>query len=201
MKLNLRDPLYVSIILAICFFWWGSCEKSKRQNLEREQGEILHREQVQRLEVLAKTAGARADSLQSSFVRRRAVDSVALSGLKMRNKGMSENVHILREPVQPLIDSIQALARFVRAYDSLLVGKDQEIRELELRHEAQIIDLTGALKERGDEAVKEREISESWRLAAVESEKDVKKERRKKAFWRTTASILAGGVIFLTLQK
>jgi hypothetical protein len=199
--MNFKDPVYILIILALSFFLWGQCSRNQVLKLQAEAKESQHMEQIGKLEAVAKSAGHKADSLQASFVRRRTVDSVALSGLRIKNKGMSENVHILREPVQPLIDSIQALARFVRAYDSLLAGKDEEIKQMDLRHSAQIIDLTEALKERGTEVMAEAQKTEAWRSAAVESEKNLKKANRKKGFWRTTAAILAGGVLFLTIQK
>jgi hypothetical protein len=199
--LNFISPTLALIAIALGFFLWGQCSRNQVLKLQAEAQESQHQQEIAKLDAVTKTAGHRADSLEASFKRRHLSDSVALSGLRIKNKGMSENVHILREPVQPLIDSIQALARFVRAYDSLLAGKDEEIRELELRHSAQIIDLQSALKERGNQLMAEAQKTELWRQAASDAQHDAKVERRKKGVWRTTAAILAGGVLFLTIQK
>jgi uncharacterized protein HemX len=199
--MNLRDPIYVLVILALMAFigfqsYTAGREKERRISENREFQATIekHRQTAQR-------ARARADSLYAVFVKRRVVDSVALRVLSVRNKAMSETVQKLRQPVQPLIDSLPQLRAFVLANDSLLAMKDEQIQQMELRHEAQIIDLEGVIKDRGREIMAQAQETEAYKTELAESQKETRKERRGKNFWKVTAGIVTGVVLYLSVRE
>jgi hypothetical protein len=200
-KLNLVTPSLVLIIVCFAFFTLYQCESGKRKHLEHEQGKRLHKEQVQRLQDTVRLAAARINELQAERVKLRDSVKVAVTSKKREIKAHEETTEKLRPEIAARLDSVPVLKAFVGSLESTIQKQKSLIQTLELSHSAEIVNLEEQLKESAKQIVKEREIAESWRLAAVESEKSVRKERRKKGFWRTTASILAGGVIFLTLQQ
>lgn len=199
--LNFREPVAWLIILALGFFLWGTCEKAKRQTLEHEQGERLHREQVQRLEDTVRLAATRINELQADRVRIRDSAKVAVKARKREIKAHEEITEKLRPEVAARLDSVPVLKAFVGSLESTIQKQKSLIQTLELSHSAEIVNLEEQLKESAKQIVKEREIAESWRLAAVESEKDVKKERRKKGFWKTCTAVAIAGLVWVSLSQ
>jgi hypothetical protein len=200
-KLNLVTPSLVLIIVCFAFFTLYQCESGKRKDLEHEQGKRLHKEQVQKLEDSVRIAGVRIKELQAERVKLLDSVKVAVTSKKREIQTHEETTEKLRPEVAARLDSVPVLKAFVGSLESTIQKQKSLIQTLELSHSAEIVNLEEQLKESAKQIVKEREIAESWRLAAVESEKNVKKERRKKNFFRTTTAILAGGVLFLTLSK
>jgi len=201
MKLNFKDPIYWLIILSVSFFLWGTCQKNKVLELKARAEESQHRGQLDELDQQAKTAGHRADSLVIAYTERRTKDWIDLRALSVRNRAMSENVQKLKKPVQVLIDTLQPLRELIIAYDSLLAGKDTIISHLTLSHEADIVDLEAIIKAREDQILVEATKGHLWEQVAVKVEKEANQQRRRKGFWRTSAAILAGGVLFITIQN
>ena len=183
MKINYLLPLLAFVIIVLLGLNVLQCSSGEKEQKHRTVENDMWQDVYDRTVQEAKSARRRADSLQAIFVLRRASDSVALAGLKMRNKAMSGNVQKLREPVQTLIDSIKALGRFVEAYDSLLAGKNNELQETETRLNGQITDLTFQLEARADEILSEKEVSKALetRLATVLQERDSETKRADKA--------------------
>jgi len=177
-----------------------------RNNKMDEMQALLRNGQAQaeiaRLEDVAKRAGGRADSLQVNFGKLHLSDSLSLAALSVRNKAMSETVHKLRIPVQVTIDTMEALGDFVRAYDSLLAGKDQEIGELKLRHSAQVVELNEIIAERVNQMMAQTALAETWRQTADNAEQDQQKETKRKKVWRAVGLVGIGttGILLLLVK-
>jgi hypothetical protein len=201
--LNIRDPFFVMTILIISFFWWGSCEKEKRKDLEQEQGERLHREQVQALTARALKADSLAQVIRKNRTVARVKDSVEIRGLKQRIARLktkdAELAYVSDSVISHVWEGTEQWRWDVK--DSIIQSQDTLILKLELRYDATVFSYEEELKQRGDQAIAEASKAESWRLEAVDARKDEGKEKRRKGFWRTTTAILAGGVLFLSLQQ
>jgi hypothetical protein len=161
---------------------------------------IMLKHRIEVNEKKATLAKVRADSLQHQFVQRHRADSMALLTIKINNRSKEQRVKILREPVQPLIDSIQALGDFVKANDSLLAGKDEEIQQMELRHRGQIVDLRAQLRERADELMATEAQRDAWRESAVMAEGKATQERKGKKLWRGVAVGLGVLAAYLSVK-
>ena len=199
--LNIRDPFFVLIILAISFFWWGSCEREKRKDSDRYQSDLIHQNLIHDLQARASTSAARIFELESDRVRMRDSARVAQSGLKIEIRRGKETIASLRTVAQPQIDTLPEISNLIAAQDAVILAQDSLITSLEMAHEAELFNLDQQLRQKGNQLLAEVLQKEAWRTAAESSEKTAKKERRKKGFWRTTTAILAGGVLFLTLQQ
>jgi hypothetical protein len=199
--LNFREPIAWLIILALGFFLWGQCQKSKVLKLQAE----ADKKQLQEV-IEAKTV--------EILTRDRAIfnkDSLRLlDSLQFRTREIASNAEIrlyrqtinrLRPQIAPQLAENDTLSAFVTATDSLIDNQARLIRDQEIFCTGQVRDLQEIIQLNEQKFQSQVEISEAWRSAAVQSEKDVRKANRKKGFWRTSAAILAGGVLFLTIQK
>jgi hypothetical protein len=173
-----------------------SIQKSGQDDMDK----IMLKHRIEVNEKKATLAKVRADSLQHQFVQRHRADSMALLTIKINNRSKEQRVKILREPVQPLIDSIQALGDFVKANDSLLAGKDEEIQQMELRHRGQIVDLRAQLRERADELMATEAQRDAWRESAVMAEGKATQERKGKKLWRGVAVGLGVLAAYLSVK-
>jgi hypothetical protein len=198
--MNYREPFAWLIIVALIFFilWQGS--QSKIAQLERMDGNRLAQQRIENLTRQAKTAGARADSLRASFNNRHTSDSLALSGLKMRNSTMSKKLAELRHPIVVMSDSVPLLKQFIQVTDSLLTQKDLIITHLELSHAAEVVDLEAIIKAREDQILVEATKGHLWEEVAVKTEKDYNKERRRKGFWKGCTAVAVGLCLFLAVK-
>jgi len=199
--MNYREPFAWLIIVGLIFFILWQRSEGKRQQLERSADNKLHQQRIEELQGRGETAARRADSLQANFVRRHTSDSLVLSGFKMRNSAMSKKLAEQRPTLQPFIDSLQPVRDYVMLADSLLAAKDIIITHLTLSHEAEVVDLEAIIKAREDQILVEATKGHLWETVAIETEKEANQQRRRKGFWRTSAAILAGGVLFLTISK
>jgi len=199
--MNYREPIAWLIILALIFFSLWQCESGKRKAAEAEQGERLHQEQINKLQVVAETAGARIIELQSE--RGELLDSVrvAVASKKGQIKKHEKTTERLRPDVAARLDSVPVLKAFVASLDSTIHEQKELIQGLEMSHAAEIVNLEEQLKQSGIHRMAEVEQKDAWRVSAESAQKDVRKEQRRKGFWKTSAAILAGGVIFLTIQN
>lgn len=200
-SLNLVTPSLVLIIVCFAFFTLYQCESGKRKDLEHEQGERLHREQVQRLQDTVRLSAARINELQVERVKLQDSVRVAVMSRKREIEASQETTEKLRPEIAARLDSVPVLKAFVGSLESTIRQQKDLIQTLEISHSAEIVNLESQLKESAKQNVKQIELTEVWRLAAQDAQHDLKKERRRKGFWKTTTAILAGGVLFLTLQQ
>jgi hypothetical protein len=200
-SLNLVTPILVLIIVCFAFFTLYQCESGKRKDLEHEQGEKLHQEQVHRLEDSVRIAGVRIKELQAERVKLRDSVKVAVKAKKREIKAHEETTEKLRPEVAARLDSVPVLKAFVGSLESTIQKQKSLIQTLELSHSAEIVNLEEQLKESAKQIVKEREIAESWRLTAVESEKDVKKLRNGKKFRNVVIGVLTAGIVYVSLRE
>lgn len=192
-------PYFLLAVMAVLLFllWQTNRELERYRVADNRRAQ----EAIAEYKFIAERAEHRGDSLSRAFVETHTRDSLALRAVKIDNKAKSKRVVDLRPTVQPLIDSIADLKTFVNAYDSLLAGKNQEIRELESRHIGQILDLQAILKEKTSQIMAQIAINESLGQAHTNLETDLKKQKRKTGFWKVTTGILVGGVIYLSLKE
>jgi len=199
--MNYREPFAWLIIVGLIFFILWQRSEGKRQQMERSQDNKLHQQRISQLQAKSLKADSLVLTIRSKVAKDRAKDSVVLKGLQMRNSTLTRKLTDLRPPVVVMSDSVPLLKQFIQVTDSLLTQKDLIITQLELSHAAEVVDLEAIIKAREDQILVEATKGHLWEEVAVKTEKDYNKERRKKGLWRTTAAILAGGVLFLTLQN
>src|SRR6186713_2226874 len=113
--------ILLGLSIGLNFIQWSSA-KQKDLNHQADRNSIIVASEAK--EAQYKAAAKRT---HDERVLEKAKDSIALAGLKMRNQAGTVKTITLREPVQPLIDSIQALGAFVSAQDELLAVKDSII--------------------------------------------------------------------------
>ena len=200
-KLNFLTPSLALIIVCMGFFLLYQCERSKRQNLERSNENIIWNEKLAAQKALAQTLADSVSILLENSKGRAVKDSLALSGLKMRNSAMSKKLAVLRIPVEVIADTIQPLRDYLILSDSLMAAKDTLIHEMTLRHSAQVVELDRIIDIQTQQIMAESVKTKLWEEVAVKTEKDYNKERRKKGFWKVTSAVLAGGIVFLSLKE
>lgn len=128
MKTILIVVLLLSLLLNGWLFWDRA--KSEKDKV------LVNREWQDKIDKHAATAKTYRDSAHLERVKRIHGDSLAKSrenSLKMRVAAHEKNLIKQRIPIQPLIDSIQALGDFVETYDSLSTAKDSLIFSLNTR--------------------------------------------------------------------
>jgi len=199
--MNYREPIAWLIIVALIFFILWQRSEGKRQQAERITDNRLHQQRISQLQAKSLKADSLVSTIRSKVAKDRAKDSVVLKGLQMRNSTLTRKLTDLRPPVVVMSDSVPLLKQFIQVTDSLLTQKDQIITQLELSHSAEVVDLEAIIKAREDQILVEATKGHLWEEVAVKNERDYNKERRRKGFWKTSAAILAGGVLFLTISK
>lgn len=201
MKLNYKDPIYWLIILALGFFLWAQCESNRRKDLEHEQGERLHQEQVQALEDTARMAAGRRHDLELELVRIRDSAKVVQTGLKIEIKTYRSKLANLRPTVIVQIDSFPELKAFVALQDSTIDAQDKLIVSLELTHAAEIVNLEEQLRQSARQLMAVSQQTEVWRLAAVDAQKDVRKLTNGKRFRNVVIGVLTAGIVYVSLRE
>jgi len=201
MKLNFVTPSLALIIVAMGFFIAWQCESGKRKYAELSQGDKLHQEQIHKLEATAQTAGARIVELVSE--RGKLLDSVlvAVASKKGQIKKHEQTTERLRPEVAARLDSVPVLKVFIASLDSTIKEQKELIQGLELSHAAEIVNLEEQLKQSGIQRMAEVEQKEAWRISAESAQKDVRKEQRRKGFWKVTSAVLAASVVYISLKE
>ena len=201
MKLNFKDPIYWLIILSVSFFLWGTCQKNKVLELKAESVNAQHQEQLKAIQNQVAVSAAKLATLQEA--RKNYTDSAKVQQRAQKEEIQASKVTIakLRVNLQPKIDSFPELGQLIYRQDIVIKAQDSLIVALETAHSAEIVNLEGQLSARADMILAEVAQKDLWRLSAESAQKDVRKANRKKGFWRTTAAVLAGGIVWISLKE
>jgi hypothetical protein len=198
---KLPEPIAVLILalLVMAFGWLRSCEKAKELVQVAEDGQL--REDTARLGSSVRDSTARLNELRFE----RASERLEFEALKTRLnqsvtfwKGKAKQD---RPQVIVLADSIPVLKGFLEATDSVIAKQDSviEIQSLHLSSQAKLYELEIATM--AGRHIKQQELTEVWKSAAIEREKDLKKERRSKRFFRGLALVLGATTAVLILAN
>lgn len=105
-----------------------------------------------------------------------------------------------RQPVQVLIDSVPALDLFVDLQDSTIKLQGDRIDTLELQ-KLKLFKAFNNLILLSDEKYKiQLDLNKHHQNYVAQLKKQVKRERNKKTFWKITAMVLTGGVVYVSVK-
>jgi hypothetical protein len=204
----MKDPKNI-IILSLLLLLLISGGLNLFQNSLRKNDKI--RADLKEISLLNENAvhKANSDSAKAQESRTRAkIDSerasfkVALSKAEAEITRHKSNSAATRPKIQVLVDSIPDLRDFVAFQDSTIASQDTLITGLQLRHNAEVIDLNEIIKLQGQQIVSNMAIGENWRQMAENAQAGERREMKKKKFWRFLAGvgIATAGVLAITGQ-
>jgi len=180
------------ILILIIILSVSTCsrQKIKLDNNEAELKEQIKTEQAKIAEISAKESVLKMriynDSIASNLAKNEYVKKI--SALK-RELGRA------RKPVQALIDSIPALDNFVDIQDSTINLQDNRIDTLEYE-KAEMWAKFNALLSASEEKNKVQiELNSHYQDLNKQLDKQVRRERNKKTFWKVTTGILGGALV------
>ncbi len=178
--LNLRDPIYILVILCLGFFLMWQCEGTKRKDLELLAAVTKHDVEMNVKRTEIRTLEDSISTITAKAKERASKDSTVISQNKGQINRMKKTLAVLRVPVEQLADTIQPLRDYLVLSDSLSAAKDTLIMEMDLRHSAQLVDLNQIINLQAEQIVSEKAVSELLENRVAELEKDVKKGNRGK---------------------
>lgn len=178
--LNLRDPIYILIILCLGFFLMWQCEATKNKDLELLAAVTKHDVEMNVKRTEIRTLEDSISTITAKAKERASKDSTVISQNKGQIKRLTKTLAVLRVPVEQLADTIQPLRDYLVLADSLSNAKDSLILDMGLRHEAQLVDLNQIINLQAQQIVSEKAVSELLENRVAELEKDVKKGNRGK---------------------
>lgn len=199
MKLNLTIPALVFIILVLAFGWMWTCES--KQNVVNDADNTALLEEVAEKEARI----AQQDSAIALARENRTSDSLKfarrISDLNASVRHWKEEAAKVRPVVVQMSDSIPVLKAYIAATDSVISAQDSVIatQDLHLKVQSKLHYMEiGVMAQRH---IQQQELTETWKTAAVDREKGLKKERRGKRFWRGAAMVLGATTAVLILTK
>lgn len=192
-------PGLILVILILSFISLRQCEKAKELVADDSKTELLQ-----------KVAEKQARIAQQDSAIQRAAESRIRMQLEFEGLKTSLNASVVfwkgkakqgRPQVIVLADSIPVLKAYIEATDSVIVKQDSviEIQALHLVNQSKLYELE--IQTMAGRHIQAMELVETWKSAAVEREKDLKKETRRKKFFRSTAMVLGACVAVLILAK
>lgn len=198
-RLNLLVPALVFIILVLCFGWLRQCESAKeivQTSEETEWRTLVENLKVDTANLRAELRRKAIETIQDSTKAAQAIWSKGwyIARLKARNE-------VQRPDVQPILDSIPKLQAFVDIQDSIIVELTDVNAELNASYKAQVRGLNEQLEIHSLIQAKNDEIMRAYEVRVAELQKQVRKENKRKRFFRTTTLILGGAVAVLILAK
>jgi archaellum component FlaC len=192
MKIDLVRPILVLVILALAFGWMWQCESGKK--VEQIQDLTAFRTTIDRL---------RSDSARSRgrLVLEQSKSKVSQIALKreigIRDKTLAE----VRVEIAVLMDSLPVVKRYVDAADSSINVRDSLINHLETTLGVQSKLYQEQISAMAARHISTVELSETYRKQVEELQKQVRKQTRRKKFWRAVAMILGATTAVLILAK
>lgn len=188
----------LAVAVVLLFMMWQSnreLEKYRREDNKRSQqvieaktAEILTRDRA----ILKKDSLRKADSLK--FRVSQIASNEEINGYK-------RTIAKLRPLIQDKIDSFPDLREFVSNQDSVILKQDSLLQAQDLYCALQIKDFQEILAIHQQKFEAQAQISEAWMDMATKAQKETKKEKRKKVFWKITSGILTAGIIFVALKE
>lgn len=200
--LNLRDPIYILIILCLGFFLMWQCEATKNKDLELLAAVTKHDVEMSVKRTEIRTLEDSISTITAKAKERASKDSTVISQNKQQIKRLAKREAILRVPVEQLADTIHPLRDYLVLADSLSAAKDSLILDMGLRHEAQLLDLNHIINLQAQQIVSEKAVSELLEQRVAFLEKEVKKGQRGKRVWRFVAGVgVAAAAVLLLSPK
>jgi hypothetical protein len=199
MKIDLVRPILVLVILALAFGWMWQCESGKK--VEQIQDLTAVRTTIDRLRSDSARSRGRFDSLASRLVLEQSKSKVSQIALKreigIRDKTLAE----VRVEIAVLMDSLPVVKRYVDAADSSINVRDSLINHLETTLGVQSKLYQEQISAMAARHISTVELSETYRKQVEELQKQVRKQTRRKKFWRAVAMILGATTAVLILAK
>lgn len=185
-------PGLILIILVLCFGWLRSCEKAKEvvqvtdntafrtiiDNLKQDTTDL-------RTQLRQKATQMTQDSTRSAKV---------ITGLQVKINVLRAKEPALRAEVQPLIDSLPKLKAFVENQDSVIAEQVNMMSNLNAAYGIQVKSLNEQLALNEKIQAKSDEIAKAYESRVADVEKSLRKENRRKRFWRSATLVMTGGL-------
>lgn len=189
MKLNIERPIWALGIIIAVIFGLYNCESAKNAKLELTAARI----QVERADADKRARIAQKDAQIDSVVKTRKVDSLRYK-VKLR---ASERVTAVwkkralenRPQVLVLADSIPILKAYIAATDSVILSQDSTIHIQGEQINAQSASYLKEIALLGARHIQQQELTDVWKNHAVKTESQLKKEQRRKRFWKGASVI------------
>lgn len=192
-KLNLRDPIFVLVILLLlCFVGW-QWNAAKVQRLERQEDNRLHQERVEKLKTDVALSEAKISALEKE--RKMYTDSARTQQrARMQEiQAYKTTIASLKVKVLPQIDTSSDLSQLISTQDLVIAKQDSLLHATGLAHSAEIVNLESQLAEKGRQLMTKDAINELLQSRNQELEKEVKKGQRGK---RVRNWIIGGLVVW-----
>lgn len=203
MKINLLTPALALAALVFLFLFLWTCEGNRNSKMSRQtELNVIQRLQADtsRLKGELRLLQATRQEITERAAQNRVRDSVALEGLKTRNRDMSRQLADARKDIQPIIDTSAIVRRYVDLADSTIARRDSTINFMGMTLKAQQFDHKEEVRAMAKENVKLIELNSTYEKFIKRQESDLKKAEKKARRNRTLAVIgtvlgFAGGVI------
>lgn len=202
MNLNLKNPLIAALILVIMVLSFVSlrqCEKAKEIVTDHNDTEFLQEIAVLKKDTSDLRAQLSQKAIETTQDSTNAAKSIWLKGWYIARLKRSNEAK--RVDVQPILDSIPKLQAFVESQDSVIFQQSAVIGDLKAAYQAQVKGLNEQLELNAQIQAKSDEIAAAYEVRVKGLEDKLRKSERKRKFWRTTTTILTGGVAVLLLAK
>ncbi len=198
--LNLRDPLFILIIICLIFFILWQRSEGRRQQAERVADNQINQERVKILQDQSAVSEAKIQALERD--RKIYRDSARTQQRARMEEIQAFKVTIakLKVKVAPEIESSPDLSALFSTQDSVIRKQDNLIDSLQIAHSAEIVNMTAQLEEKGNQIMIEQLKTKLWRESVQGAEKEANQQRRRKGFWRTTAAVVTGIALFLAVK-
>jgi len=186
--------ILVLVTFLIIFFSVKSCQKSaEKVEVETFDSTIIIKQKLALIQAQGEKQlkQIKQDSLKTS---------IALQALKIENKNLRKKLADMRPDITRIADSIPVIEEWVSLSDSLDVVQEAELDTMRAEKIRTWKSFTSILENKDDQIKLYGNINTNITDINRYLSKQVRKERRRKTFWKVTTAISATAILYLAIH-
>lgn len=192
MKLNYKDPIYWFAVLAMAAIMLWQCESGKNDKLHAEIENSRLRQENARLLAVIDTTNRQIQRVSTQ----RDQDTKIFMAEKAAYQGKIDAARrsriVITRQLQPIVDSVAIVREYVSQTDSLLDHQDRLINTMYEENERMGDSFRKEIGLLNQQITAQAAISDLYRKTAEQKTTQLRRETRRKKFWRSVATV--GGV-------